>query len=301
MRVRTPGKVCDHLWRLGTTETGVYLLKGREESMIISGGMSYIVPSVMSQLNEFGLREDQIRALLILHSHFDHVGVVPFLHGRNPAMKIYASERAWQILSDPRSITTINDFSRGVTARMGLEKVYDEYELDWSLGIAGEKVSDGDIIDVGGIEIHILETPGHSSCSISAYVPQLRALFPSDGGGIPFEDVIVPAANSNYTQYMESLKKLQPLEVGYLCADHYGFVHGDEARHYMYRSLEAAQDEYSKLKEIYLRTRDVDVAAQEVASSFLAENPDYFLTREIYEGICRQQMKHVAKQFKGLP
>ena len=118
---------------------------------------------------------------------------------------------------------------------------------------------EGDTIKVGAMEAQIFETPGHSSCSLSAYVPQLRALFPSDGGGIPYKDKIVPAANSNYTLYKESLQKLKTLQVEYMCADHFGYVYGDEARDYMARSLEAAEEEYA----LYERS----IAGQETSRS----------------------------------
>jgi 2-aminobenzoylacetyl-CoA thioesterase len=301
MRSNTPGKICDGLWYLGRPESGVYLLEGRDESMIISGGMSYIAPSLAEQLNSFGLGEDSIRSILILHCHFDHIGVVPFLRQRNPDMRVYASERAWQILANPRSIPTINEFSRSVTERMGMGSLYDTYELDWPTGLTGDKVSDGDVINLGAIEVHILETPGHSSCSISAYVPKLAALFPSDGGGIPYKGTIMPSANSNFTQYMESLKKLEPLRVEYLCADHFGYVCGDEAHSYLSTSIELAEREHVKLVQIYRKTGDIESAAREVAGSFQEEDPFYFLTPEISLGVWRQRMKDISRMVDGAP
>jgi 2-aminobenzoylacetyl-CoA thioesterase len=295
MRSQKPGKICDSLWYLGHPETGVYLLEGRNESIIISGGMSYIVPALMDQIRKSGINQDKIRNMLILHAHFDHIGIVPFFRQRDPNIQVYASERAAQILSEPRNILTINDFSHRVAVRMVMDREWSTNHCDWTLGLDLESVSDGDSIDLGGIEVIIFNSPGHSSCSISAYAPKLRALFPSDGGGIPYKDTIVPAANSNFTQYVESLKKLESLEVQYLCADHFGYVYGDEAGSYLSHSIDAAQAEYARLKEIYLRVRDIELAAQHAASSFLAENPDYFLTSEIYEGICRQMMKHISR------
>jgi glyoxylase-like metal-dependent hydrolase (beta-lactamase superfamily II) len=299
MRSQQPGKICDALWYLGHPETGVYLLEGRNESMIISGGMSYIAPALMDQIQKFGIKQDKIRNILILHAHFDHIGIVPFFRRRDPDIQVYASERAAQILSEPRNILTINDFSHRVAVRMGMDREWSTNHCDWTVGLDLELVSDGDIIDLGGIEVMIFNTPGHSSCSISAYAPKLRALFPSDGGGIPYKDTIVPAANSNFTQYVESLKKLESLEVEYLCADHFGYVYGDEAGSYLSHSIDAAQAEHARLKEIYLRVRDIELAAQQAASSFLAENPDYFLTFEIYEGICRQMMKHISRHLNS--
>ena len=49
MRIRNAGKVTDGLWCLGTEESNIYLLEGDQESMIVSGGMSYLVPTVVEQ------------------------------------------------------------------------------------------------------------------------------------------------------------------------------------------------------------------------------------------------------------
>ena len=295
MNCQNPGKVCDGLWYLGRPESGVYLLEGRDGSVIISGGMSYLVPDLLRQFDEFGLREDRIQGILILHAHFDHIGIVPFFRRRNPNLKIYASARAWEILSEPKHIDTINQFSRQLTERMKIHVPYAHEELDWPVGLSGHIVSEGDLIDLGSREIRIFETPGHSSCSITAYVPQIRALFPSDGGGIPYKGSILASANSNFALYLESLQKLEPLRIDYLCADHFGYVWGDEARTYMSSSIDSAVKERARLEEIYRRSFDVDIAAREAASSFIQENPDYFLTMDIYEGVCRQMMRHIAK------
>jgi glyoxylase-like metal-dependent hydrolase (beta-lactamase superfamily II) len=92
--------------------------------------------------------------------------------------------------------------------------------------VSGVPLSEGDHIAVGDLELHILETPGHSSCSIAAYAPRLKALFPSDSGGIPYRGTIIPSGNSHFTQFQQSLEKQKGLESDYLCADHYGYFTG---------------------------------------------------------------------------
>jgi glyoxylase-like metal-dependent hydrolase (beta-lactamase superfamily II) len=277
----------------------VYLLEGSDSSIVISGGTSYILPDVLAQIKDFQLDETKIRGLLILHAHFDHIGIVPALHRRYPEMTLYASKRAWEILAEPRSIETINSFSRIITEQMGVTKKMGAYNANWTLGITGTTVHEGDVISLGNRDIRILETPGHSSCSISAYVPQLKALFASDGGGIPYRDTIVIAANSNYTEYQKSLVKLAQLDVDYVCADHFGYVHGAEARDHVQRTIEVAQSEREKMEEIYKRTGDVDRATKEFSDEFYANNPDYFLPREIWDGVRRQMMRHIAQCLKA--
>ncbi len=294
MRIRKPGKVRDRLWFLGREESGIYLLEGKDESLILSGGMSYIVPDLLEQFKEFRINERKIKKLLILHSHFDHVGIVPFFKRRYPEMEVYASERAWEILGMEKAISTINEFSRGVARKMKKEEVYQTFDLDWRDDVRGKGIREGDQIDLGDLRVSILEIPGHSSCCIAAYLPDWKALFPTDGGGIPFDQTIITSGNSNFTKYQESLEKLKPLKVEIYGADHYGYVIGEESRGFISETIQKAKAFRALLEEAYLQTRDVDLAAQKMVDSFYHENPSYFLSREIFLEVHRQMIRHIA-------
>ncbi|MFC1533458.1 MBL fold metallo-hydrolase [Thermodesulfobacteriota bacterium] len=294
MRIRQPGKICENLWFLGQKESCVYLLEGNTDSMIISGGMGYIVPDLLRQFEEFGIDETRIKNLLILHSHFDHVGIVPFLKRRNAELALYASARAWEILQMPKAIKTINEFGRDTARRIEKEDAYATHDLEWRGDIKGTAVSEGDFINLGDLKGRIYETPGHSSCSISFYVPQLKALFASDSGGIPYKNTIVTSGNSNFTKYQTSLEKLKSLDTRYVCADHYGYVAGDEAKDFIKNCIEAARDYRALLENTYRRTGDIEIAAKEIAVNFLRENENYFLTQEVMEGVYRQMLRHIV-------
>ena len=295
MRIRKAGKIRERLWFLGREESGVYLVEGNDGSMIVSGGLSYIVSELLLQFKEFNIDQEKITKLLILHSHFDHVGIVPFFKRRNPDLEIFASSRAWKILRMSNAIDTINEYNRLTMESMGMSETCSKYDLEWRTDVSGTAVSEGYRIDLGGVELNIFETPGHSSCSIAAWAPEFKALFPSDGGGIPYDQTIIPSGNSNFTHFQKSLEKLKGLEVEYLCADHYGYVVGEEAGNYIRRAIELAGKRRAKMEDVYRRTRDIDAAGKELADFFFKENPDYIIRREIYEGVQRQMLRHIAK------
>jgi glyoxylase-like metal-dependent hydrolase (beta-lactamase superfamily II) len=214
-------------------------------------------------------------------------------------MEIYASGRAWEILGMPKAIDTINAFNRTTIERMNMVETCSGYELDWMDDISGNVVSEGDEIDLGDVKLQIFETPGHSSCSIAAYEPNFKALFPSDGGGIPFQDIVMTSGNSNFTKFQQSLEKLKALEVNVYCADHYGYVVGEEARSFIPRSIQAAADHRALIEEAYLRTNDINRATQELVASFYAEYDNYFLPPEIFEAVYRQMVRHIAGVIDG--
>ena len=267
--------------------------------MIVSGGLSYIIPDLLVQFREFGIDEEKINRLLILHAHFDHVGIVPFFKRRHPKLQLYASKRGWEILRMKKAIDTINEFGRGGAKKAGREEIYSTFDLEWRDDVTGKTVCEGDRIDLGDFEISILEIPGHSSCSIAAYVPQFKALFPTDGGGIPFAQTIMTSGNSNYTKYQQNLERLKDLEVEYYCADHYGYVIGEEAREFISKSIKMAQQQRERIEETYRATKDIDLTARKISSSIHNDNPNYFLSPEISLDVFRQMVRHIAGAMEG--
>lgn len=295
MRVRQAGKVAEHLWYLGRKESGVYLLEGRNESVMINGGITFILPDILRQMKEFGIDPGKIGKIVILHSHFDHVGVVPYFKRTWPHIEVCASRRSWEILKMPKAVETANAFSRLVAREMKAEEALGKYDLDWRDDISGTPLAGGDRIDLGNRSLTILDTPGHSSCSISAYEPEMKALFPSDAVGIPYDRTAFPSGNSDFTQYQKSLEILKPLPVAYLCADHYGYVTGEEAGGFVDLTIEEARKLRSEMEAVYREKKDLDASARAVTAKFYERSPDYFLSADILEGVFKQMVKHIAK------
>lgn len=296
MRVRKAGKITDHLWYLGREEAGVYVLEGKDSSIIINGGLSYILPDVLKQMEAFGISAGRISKLLILHSHFDHVGIVPYFKRTFPGIEILASEPAWKIFAMPKAIEIMNSFSRLSAKQSGTEEALKGYDLDWRDDIKGTTVSEGDRIDLGGTALSIIATPGHTNCSITAYEPAMKAMFASDGGGIPYLDTTFPSMNTNMVQYLESLEKLKPYPVDYLCADHYGYITGGEAGTFIDFTLKEGRKWKAYMEDSYRsHGGDIDAASKAVTDYFYKEMPGYFIAPDILEGVFKGMFKYLSK------
>ncbi len=256
--------------------------------------MSHIVPDLLKQFETFDIDEKQIQKLLIPHSHFDHVGIVPFFKNRYPEMTVYASLRAQKILHNPQAIKSINRSSQSAATRIGYEEVWSNYTLDWPPDLPIQAVSEGDRIDLGDIEIDIFETPGHSSCSIAAYSPRLKALFPSDAGGVPYKQGINVYGTYSYTQFQQSLEKLEKLDVEYLCADHFGYITGQEAKGFISQALALARERRSLMEKTFQKTGDIDKAARELAEKFKDENAGNIIPHRVFEASYRFMIKHIV-------
>jgi len=242
MRIRVPQRIHERIEYLGKPEMCVYLLKGNE-SMIIEGGMSYIVPTMLKQFQERNIDPSKISRLLILHSHFDHCGIVPFFKRMLPQLKVVGSKRSQELFHKEKVVQFIRDRNREMIKFLRMDQEAAKLGLDFEQIAVEEVVREGDVIDLGeGVEVRIIEMPGHSSCSIAAYVESLKALFPSDSGGIPGEgEEIFPSGNEDFILYQKSLEKLLPLKVEILGAARNGALVGKEAGEFIPRSIEAAE------------------------------------------------------------
>ena len=78
---------------------------------MINGGMSYVLPDVLAQMKQFGIDPGEITMFLILHSHFDHVGIVPYFKRNYPAIEVLASEAALKTFEKPKAIEFINSYN----------------------------------------------------------------------------------------------------------------------------------------------------------------------------------------------
>ena len=212
MIIEEPGYITERILLLGRRESCIYLLKGKNEYAILGGGMAYIVPDLIRQFEEYEIDESRIKRIIILHSHFDHCGIVPFFKKRWPQAKVTASARAKELLATKKVIDSIEFLNQVLIMKYGIEDKAKELDLSFTGVDVEEVVKDGDILYSDGLTMEIIEVPGHSSCSVAVYVSKEKAMFASDAGGVPFGDQVFTAANSNFDKYVESLSKMARYE-----------------------------------------------------------------------------------------
>jgi glyoxylase-like metal-dependent hydrolase (beta-lactamase superfamily II) len=259
--------------------------------------MSYIVPDMLNQFQERGIDMKNITRLLILHSHFDHCGIGPFFKRRLPGLRIMGSRRSQELYRKEKVIQFIRDRNREMIQFLKMEKEAAELNLDFDQMAVDEVVGEGDSIDLGeGVQVRIIEMPGHSSCSIAAYVPSLRALFPSDAGGIPGEgEEIFPSGNEDFILYQKSLEKLRPIDVEVVCLARNGAFLGQEAKEYVSRSVGEAE----KMRLEVIRQFQGAADPQETLARLARERYDRIKTRDIpwdvYLGLMRGVVRKILQ------
>jgi len=287
-----PGKITERITLLGAPESCFYHVDGGGEAVIIGGGMAHLAPQVHSQIEAFAIDVKKISRLVVLHTHFDHCGLVPYLKKRWPWMKVAASAQGKSRLSDPRVTQTIASFNQMAIARAKLEQEAARLGFEFTGIDVEQSLQEGDRLVCGEVAIDILEVPGHSSCSIAAYVPEEKAFFVSDATGVYSKDFSFAAGNSNYDLYQKSLQRIATYPVETVLLEHYGAAVGEEARSLFAKAVETAEAMRASIEKTYRLTRDVAKTTETITQFVLARSPDYF---GVIPMVIGQMVKFITK------
>jgi glyoxylase-like metal-dependent hydrolase (beta-lactamase superfamily II) len=293
-----PGKIAEGLYLLGKQICLMYLVRGKD-AMIIGGGMNWVVPLLNEQLAELGVKAEDIKYLVIPHPHFDHCGAVPYLKRKYPHMKVLATEAAKAVLSKQKVIDYMEAVNMFMIDHFGVRDQYEKLNLKIDSIAIDQIVNDSTVIDLGdGLEVHFIETPGHSPGDISVYIPGLKALFPSDAVPCPLgyiDKIAMPSPQYDFTLYMESLRKLASYDVEICGFDHNVAVVGRDAKQVLLNSVQTVGDYGKRILDIYNEKKDFEQTFRWVARERLKVDGFTFLNEDLMLPVARAEVRNILK------
>jgi len=146
------------MFTVGPVQENCFIARadGSSRAVIIDPGDE--ADRILAPVRELGL---EVEAVLLTHTHFDHVGAVAPV-ARETGAPVYVSEIERPVLADIMSYVPF--------AGIG---PFESYEADHVL-------RGGEQLELAGLEIDVLFTPGHSPGHLSFSIPSEQALFSGD-------------------------------------------------------------------------------------------------------------------------
>jgi len=143
---------------VGPVAENCYILRreGAETGLIVDPGEE--APRLLAAIDQLGIEPE---AILLTHCHFDHVGAVAPVAEATGA-PVYCPEIEVPVLADIMSFVPWPGFGP-----------YESYDAD-------ETVAGGERLELAGLGIDVIFTPGHSPGHVTYAIADEEALFSGD-------------------------------------------------------------------------------------------------------------------------
>ena len=193
---------------------------------LVESGPGSTFENVVAGVQAAGFGLEEMRAVLLTHIHLDHAGAAGALAGRSSAQVVVHTVGAPH-LADPSRLL--------VSARRIYGDAMDEL---WGpmLPVPSERlrVVEGDSsLDIGGLEVRVLHTPGHASHHVSYLLPD-GTMLTGDSAGIrlpasPLTRPALPPPELTLEAWEESVARMRAARPSRLVLTHFGIVEDADA------------------------------------------------------------------------
>lgn len=144
-----PFKIADRTWYVGTAGLSALLVMGDTGAVLVDGGMPQAADMLLRHMRDIGVTDGQLKWIVHSHAHADHAG------------PLAAVRRA----TGARVAT--NAESAALLARGGSDDLHFGDAIAYPPVQADRLLLEGEVIDLGNVQLRVHFTPGHTPGSLS--------------------------------------------------------------------------------------------------------------------------------------
>lgn len=289
-------QITEHVKLFGNGYFNYYVV-GQEEAALIECGTSAGAQIFAQQWAALEDKPD-IKYIVVLHSHFDHVCGIPILKELFPDALVAGSSTAQKVLSKEKAMASAFNSDLFVSQsylRAGF--ISEQPQSPECNTIAVDVVvGEGDHLLLGdNLKLDILEAPGHSPCSLAVYLETDQIMFASDAAGYktgPGE--ISPVFFQDYDSYISTLNRFKGFPIKTLAMAHGDIIEGDEVPQFLDEAIKAAEEGFAFIKSALEAGEDEEQVGKKVFERYFKGGMAYYPPDIMYS-----TMKLLVKNVKA--
>jgi glyoxylase-like metal-dependent hydrolase (beta-lactamase superfamily II) len=213
------------------------LLIGDNYTALFDCGMAHCAERTIQNIKN-ALKDRPLDYLFITHTHYDHIGSLPFLRKEWPLLRLVTGQTGTAVL--------LKDTPRRVIRELSTVAA-NEYNAPFDAAYSDDVfhadiiVKDWDSIPLGGLSVETLETPGHTRDALSFFIPELELLIASETTGFFLPgDTVYPTYLTSFDDAVSSIEKCRRMPYKFLSLPHTGIADEKDANGFFDKALEAA-------------------------------------------------------------
>lgn len=222
------------------------LIMGSEKTALYDCGMACFEKELIKNI-EKTLGNRNLDYILISHSHYDHMGALPYIIKRWPDIEVCGAEKAKQVFERPGAVAMIESMGRTAAEHYGKNPGDVTSE-----GIRIDRVlKSGDILELGEEKILAIETKGHTDCCMSYFIRPEGILMASESTGvISKEGILRTSILKSFDESLEAARFLKLMPFKYLLVSHYGILDRSFNDVYFDMYIEEAEKEREMIERL---------------------------------------------------
>ena len=241
MWIKSSGLLGENVYQL-TTPVSSHLLVYNGEAALIDTSISAVQGRLIEEIAGVVSQTSELSYVFVTHTHFDHIGGIPYLRTFSPKVKLVVSPQCAEMLEDQSMLEQA--YEQNEKAAEAMKQEMQISEKDWCSSFGVEQIlGDGDSIKLGDeVEIKLIATPGHTEDSVSYLIRPDDALVVGEAlGGYHGRDRITSCFTSSYQDYLNSIDKLSKLNTSIIQLPHDGALTGDLAKKHIIEARAEAE------------------------------------------------------------
>lgn len=274
------------------------LIFGEEKTALYDCGMAYCAEGLIKNVEEAltAHERDTLDYVLMSHTHYDHIGALPYILKRWHDVTVCGASKSISVFQSEgarKTMKRLGENARDQFCESTEPVLVDGLRLDRVVG-------NGDRIELGGnAYFEVLETKGHTDCSLSYLHQPSGILFSSESTGVlhkPGE--MHTAVLKSYEDTINAAELCRTCGAKQVISPHYGILPKGYADEYFDLYVRTAEEEKNFILTLYDKGLDFPQIMEAFEQNYWVEERAKGQPKAAFLENAKYTIHHILEVFR---